>query len=240
MRIIGFFFIFLFSMVFSITSFAAKQSVVVADTPHQRVETATKQLLTLVTEAKDYYEKEPERYFRGIEGILDTLIDFSSFTRSVMGPYGTAEYFKSLKTKEERDAYKANYKRFVETFRGGLINTYGKGMLAFNGQQIEIVPATEEDKLLIEKKESVEVIQSIKGADDVYRVIYKLRFDKKGEWMLRNVSIGSVNVGSLYRDQFIAAMDKYENDFSKVIDNWVVEAQMEDTTLKTAQEKSTH
>ena len=228
---------------FSITTIAAEQSVAVegaksaVEPPHQKVEQATIQLLSLIKEAKDYYEKDPERYYQGVEVIMDKLIDFSSFTRSVMGPYGTREYYKSLKTKEERDAYKANYKRFVSTFRGGLINTYGKGMLVFNGQKIEIIPATKEDLALVDKKASVEVIQKIQGDDEVYKVTYKMRPNKKGEWLLRNVSIGSVNIGSLYRNQFIAAMDKYESDFGKVIDNWVIEAQIDTEEVKTAERK---
>ncbi len=232
MRGIGLFFLLLFSMV----TVAAEQLVVV-DTPHQRVEQATIELLALIEEAKSYYEKDPERYNQGVEKIMDNLIDFSSFTRSVMGPYGTREYYKSLKTKEDRDAYKEDYQRFVETFRGGLINTYGKGMLAFNGQKIEIIPATDEDKELIRQKESVEVIQKISGEDDVYSVVYKMRPNKEGEWLLRNVSIGSVNVGSLYRNQFVAAMDKYQSDFGKVIDNWVVEAQITSEEAKTVEKK---
>lgn len=194
-----------------------------AESPHQKIERTTGQILTLIKEAKGYYEKDPGRYFLSIEKIMDALIDFSSFTRSVMGPFGTKEYYASLKTQQERDAYKADYNRFVVTFRKGLINTYGKGMLAFNGQQVVISPMSDENKALVGKNEPVDVVQTISGDGNVYKVVYKMRPDKNGEWLLRNVIIGSVNVGSLYRNQFVASMDKYDNDFGKVIDNWVVE-----------------
>jgi phospholipid transport system substrate-binding protein len=50
-----------------------------------------------------------------------------------------------------------------------------------------------------------------------------MRPNKAGDWLVRNVTIDSVNVGQLYQNQFLAAMKKQNNNFSKVIDNWVIE-----------------
>jgi phospholipid transport system substrate-binding protein len=211
-------------------SLAAAGSVV-HESPHQKIDRVTVQMVTLIKEAKGYYDKEPERYHQGIEKIMDSLIDFPSFARSVMGPYATKEYLASLKTQEERDAYKANYSRFVIIFRKGLVNTYGKGMLAFNGQNITLAPLSDKEKELVAKGETIEVVQTIRG-EKTYKVIYKMRPDKSGEWLLRNVIIGSVNLGSLYRNQFTAAMDKHNNDFGKVVDTWVTEAQLDAESAK--------
>ena len=220
-------------VLFFFLSFVAASTMSEEVSPHQKVEKATTELLALITEAKEYYEKDPDRYYQGVEKIMDELIDFGSFTRSVMGPYGTKEYYASLSEQKDREQYKADYKRFVKTFREGLINTYGKGMLAFNGQKVEVEKATEEDKKLMIEQQSVDVIQNITGDNEVYKVVYKMRPDSKGVWLLRNVSIGSVNVGALYRNQFIAAMDKNNQDFGKVIDTWVIEAQIEDKQAET-------
>jgi phospholipid transport system substrate-binding protein len=183
----------------------------------------TGQVITLIGEAKTYVDKDPQRFYAEVEKILDPMVDFPSFSRGVMGAFGTKNYYQSLKTPAERDAYKKNYDRFVKTFKQGLINTYGKGLLAFNGEKIEITPPTAEDKQRVAKGDYVDVIQIIHGKDAKYQVIYKMRPDKGGEWLLRNVTIETINVGLLYRNQFAESMAKYKNDFGLVVDNWTVE-----------------
>lgn len=194
-------------------------------TPHEKVAVVTDQVVTLIGEAKTYYEQDPQRFYREVERILDPAMDFPSFARGVMGAYGTKAYVNSLKTPAEKEAFKKNYERFVKTFKQGLINTYGKGLLAFDGQKIEVLPPSEQDKQRIAKGDYVDVTQLIHGADNQYQVVYKMRPDKNGEWLFRNVTIETINVGLLYRNQFIDSMAKYKNDFGLVVDNWTVEAQ---------------
>lgn len=191
-------------------------------TPHQQVDDVTKKLIALIGEARAYYDKEPDRYFNSVEALLDPLIDFPSFTRSVMGGYGTREYYQSLPDAAARNEYRASYDRFVESFKHGLVSTYAKGMLAFNGQTIVVVPPTEDELKLISKKEPVDVVQRITSGADNYSIVYKMRPNNKGEWLVRNVIIESVNVGQLYRNQFASAMDKHKQNFAAVVDNWVV------------------
>jgi phospholipid transport system substrate-binding protein len=219
----------LFSLlIFHSVAFAAVQ------TPHEKIAVVTQQVISAIDGAKGYFDKDPQRFYTEVEGILTPLVDFPSFTRSVMGPFGTKAYYQSLKTPTEKEAYKKNYQRFVDTFKGGLITTYGKGLLAFNGQKIEIVPATAIDLQNVAKGDYVDVIQTIQGEDALYQVIYKMRPDKKGEWMLRNVTIETINVGLLYRNQFVELMAKHKNDFGVVIDNWTVESKdTEDQSAET-------
>ena len=200
-------------------------SAVVSDTsgPHERIASTTQQLLLLIEQADGYFDEDPDRYYRELNTIVDPLVDFKSFTRSVMGDYGTKAYYKSL-NKEQRAQYKKDYHRFVGRFQEGLINTYGKGLLAFNGQKIVVEPADDEALKKIAARQSVDVLQKIEGAEKTYTVTYKMRPNKKGVWLLRNVSIESINVGQLYRNQFASAMNKHKGNFSAVIDTWVVDA----------------
>lgn len=208
-----------------IVAFTQQLHAVAADTraPHQRVESTTQELIKLIEDASDYFDKDPARYYRELKAIVDPLVDFKSFTRSVMGDYGTKAYYQSL-DKSQRSQYKKDYQRFVGRFQEGLINTYGKGLLAFNGQDMVVEPADEESLKRIAAGQSVDVIQKIEGSDKTYTVTYKMRPNKKGVWLLRNVSIETINVGQLYRNQFASAMDKQQGDFSAVIDAWIVEA----------------
>ncbi|NRB39838.1 MAG: ABC transporter substrate-binding protein [Pseudomonadales bacterium] len=191
--------------------------------PHQRIDETTTQLLTLISDAKGYFEQDPQRFYGELSTIIDPLVDFKSFTRSVMGDYGTKAYYKSL-SKAQRSQYKKDYGRFVNRFQEGLINTYGKGLLAFSGQKIVVEPADEKALSGIAAAKSVEVIQKIYGTEKNFTITYKMRPNKQGVWLIRNVSIESINVGQLYRNQFASAMDKNKGNFASVIDNWVVEA----------------
>lgn len=192
--------------------------------PHKTIEQATVSLVDVIVAAKGYYEQDPDRYYHEIEQLVEPLIDFPTFARSVMGPYGTRDYYISLKTPEAREVFKQQYSQFVETFKQGLINTYGKGLLAFNGQTIAVQPPTEEDQQLIAQGESVNVVQKIQGANETYTITYKMRPDKDGSWLVRNVTIESINVGLLYRNQFVASMNKYSGDLEKVVGNWLQDA----------------
>lgn len=201
-------------------------------TPHEKVDAVTERLLALIMEAKDYFDEDPERYYNGVEKLLDPLIDFPSFTRSVMGEYGTRAYYQSLEGDEAKKTFRDNYARFVETFKTGLIHTYAKGLLAFNGQEIVVLPPADEDKANISAGETVEVKQRIDNDGESYTLIYFMRPDKNGKWLLRNVMIDTVNVGQLYRNQFASAMEKHEQDFAAVIDNWVEDARAADEQVQ--------
>ena len=103
---------------------------------HDVVEQATRQVLTVVQEAGEYAEQDPERYYNEIQLILDPVVDFRGFARSVMGAYATSDRYRSLD-----DAGKAQLRdqldRFTEVMRTGLVRTYGKGLLAFSGSRVE-------------------------------------------------------------------------------------------------------
>lgn len=191
-------------------------------TPYEAVESTTDQLISLIIEAKGYAEEDPERFYTALNGVINPMIDFPSFTRSVMGGFGTKAYYSSL-SKADKAAYRKQYKRFVDVFRDGLIQTYAKGLLVFNGQKIEVVKPSGAELVANMKKPSVDVLQYIHGSSGKkYEVMYKMRRDKEGVWKIRNVTIESINIGKVYRGQFEAAMAKHGNDLKKVVDTWSV------------------
>lgn len=193
--------------------------------PHQVVETTTEKLIKVILGAKEYADAEPERFYAELELLIDPLIDFPSFTRSVMGRYGSKKYYSQL-NEEEKTVYRAQYTRFVATFRTGLIQTYAKGLLVFDGQKIEVQAPRPADLEDIAKGKAVDVIQHIYGsAEKPYEVIYKMRRDSDGSWMVRNVTIESINIGKVYRSQFENAMQQYQDDLAKVVDTWTVKAE---------------
>lgn len=201
-------------------------------TPYQQVEDVTEKLIQTIEETRQYFESDPDRYYQAITELLDPMIDFPSFTRGVMGEYGTRDYYQSLPSAEAKAEFREQYSEFVKVFKQGLMQTYGKGFLAFNGQEIRILEPSKEELALVANKQAVDVRQSIENGEDTYLITYKVRPDKSGQWLLRNVIIESVNVGQLYRNQFVAAMKKHENNFQAVVASWLDESRKASETLR--------
>jgi len=183
---------------------------------HEVVEDATQRVMTVVAEASEYADEDPERYYRQVQEILDPVIDFRGFARSVMGPYATSERYRSL-DEAGQARLRAQLDEFTEVMRLGLVRTYSKGLLAYSGSRIEVFAISDEE----EASGRAAVRQLIySGQAEPYVLLYQMGRDKSGQWQLRNVIIESVNLGEIYRSQFEAAARKYDGDLDAVIANW--------------------
>jgi phospholipid transport system substrate-binding protein len=186
--------------------------------PYQLVQQTTERVLKIVTDARDYYEAEPQRFHRQIEEVMDQTVDFDGFARGVMGRYASAQRYQALKSEAEKAAFRAQVARFTDSFKRGLIQTYAKGLLRFDGNRIQTFPGKPA------AGGAVSVMQHIHGnAEKPYIVQYTLRQDRRGDWKVRNVMIEGINFGQTYRNQFMAAVEQHKGDIDKVIDNWHVE-----------------
>jgi phospholipid transport system substrate-binding protein len=154
-----------------------------------------------------------------------------------MGPFGKRDYYASLNA-DQRQQFKVDYREFVETFKAGLIQTYAKGLLVFDGQKITIAPASEDELALVAQGKTVTVIQIINATSDVYTLRYKMSMNKQKQWVLKNVVMESINVGQLYQNQFLSAMKKHNNDFPTVIAQWISETKQAGFKVKTDQGSS--
>jgi phospholipid transport system substrate-binding protein len=205
---------------------AAQAAINKSPTPHQLIANTTDELIAVINDAKGYFDNDPERFYKEVERIIDPLINFKSFARSVMGKYVSKRRYDALKSDAERKQFVQRINRFSKTFKEGLVKTYGKGLLTFDGQKIEVLPPNERDMEDIKQGRSVDVTQLIHGtADQPYVVVFKMRKDRDDQWKLRNVTIEAINIGKVYRSQFEAAMEKYNDDMDKVIDTWTVTPQ---------------
>lgn len=185
-------------------------------TAHGIVNKATQQVMAVVVEASDYADEDPERYYQQVQTILDPVIDFRGFARSVMGPYATSERYRTLDA-DGQARLRDQLDRFTEVMRVGLVRTYSKGLLAYGGSRIEVVAASEEE----EASARATVRQLVySGQAEPYVLLYQMGRNKEGAWQLRNIIIESVNLGEIYRNQFVASAREYEGDLDAVIDNW--------------------
>lgn len=186
--------------------------------PDSVIRKTTDHLLATVESARGYYSTDPERYYGEIESIITPIVDFYSFSRGVMGRWGSNAYLDSLTTPEQKTHFKDQVRRFSEVFRGALVETYSKGLLAFGGESIEVSAVDPAD---IAKGETY-VVQTIVPGDgsESHIIRYRMRRDGDEHWQVRNVILDEINLGVVYRNQFTSAANKYNGDLDRVIDNW--------------------
>jgi phospholipid transport system substrate-binding protein len=201
-----------------------------AQTPDQLVTQTTERVVSLAKEAKGYYEKDPQRLNKQVETVMNEVVDFDGFARGVMGTYASDQRFKALKTDQERAEFNTRITKFTEMFRHGLVETYAKGLLKFNGQRIETVSGRSSVT-----GTNATVVQNIFGdADKPYVIQYTLRQAEGGTWKLRNVIIEGVNLGQTYRNQFASAAEQSHGDLDKVIANWHIEPEVSADAAKSS------
>jgi phospholipid transport system substrate-binding protein len=187
-------------------------------TAHDIVRQTSTEVMELVEQARDYAEDDPERYYLAVHEVLDPVIDFRGFARSVMGPYASKSRYKSLDD-AGRVQLREQLERFTGVIRENLVRTYGKGLLAFGGSRIEVSQPSADEAA----QSRVSVRQLIYSDQEApYVLMYQMGRSKSGEWKLRNVIIETVNLGEIYKNQFQAAARKHDGDLNAVIENWSV------------------
>lgn len=205
-----------FSWVLALCLMATGVSAQGAATAHDVVRDTTTQVMAVVKDAPTYVDDDPERYYQEIQSILDEVVDFRGFARGVMGPYATSDRYRSL-DEAGREQLRGQLDRFSDVMRTGMVRTYGKGLLAFGGAQIEISKPS-----LDEAQQSRVSVEQLIFSDDAqsYVVMYQMGRSKSGEWQLRNMIIESINLGEIYRNQFQAAARKENGNLDAVIEQW--------------------
>lgn len=190
------------------------------DDPYQVVQQTTEQVLDIIQNAKADYKKNPQKYNDQVKTLLEEVIDFNKFARSVMGRYGSDQHYKTLTTDAEKAAFTQQLNNFSARFKRGIVDTYAKGLFDFNGQNIKTLPARKGDDLA---SGAVTVMQYVyKESGKPYVIQYSMRRNKSGEWKLNNLIIEGINLGLTYRNQFAVSADYYKGDIDKVIANWQV------------------
>ena len=189
--------------------------------PYQVVQHTTEQVLAIVKDAQSYSAKEPERFITEVTVVMDKVIDFDYFARSVMGSYASGQRYKALTSEADKAAFRERIQRFSSMFKQGIVDTYATSLLKFGGAKITTLPPRKGEDIATGSATVVQHIFNESGKP--YVVQYTMRRNKAGEWKLRNLIIEGINLGLTYRNQFSVAADKYQGNLDKVIENWQVE-----------------
>lgn len=191
-------------------------------TAEEALKKTTDQVLTVIEEASDYVREDPDRYYRRVNEVLDSAVDFRGFARGVMGDYASSERYRTL-DEAGREKLRVQLDRFTEAMRDGLVRTYSRGLLAFGGSRVELdrERSTGGDDASASRATLRQLIYS--DGSEPYVVVYQMAKDRDGKWLMRNLIVENVNLGQIYRSQFEAAARKFDGDLDKVIADWEIE-----------------
>lgn len=170
----------------------------------ETAESGVQSLLETITAAKGYFTTDRDRYFAEVERVLDTFVDFEEVATVVMSRYGD-------------NATPAQKTRFAGILRTTLTRFYGATLASYNGEELVFLPSPNTPA---DPQADRVVGMELRGADATFRVQYQMFLDDTGQWKLKNLSLGGINLGRQYYTQFAAAMTQYNNDIDAVLDNW--------------------
>ena len=190
--------------------------------PTPIIESTTSQIMTIVGEAPDYFDTDPDRFYSEIGSVLDKTIDWRGFAKGVMGEYASNARYRSLDD-GGRKALIEQLDSFTDIMKSGLIRTYAKGLLAFSGSKFEIV----DDEAVDPNARSASITQLVYGSGDrTYTVRYQMGRSRDGSWRLRNLIVADINLGQIYQNQFAAAAKSTNGDVGKVVAEWDISANL--------------
>ena len=165
---------------------------------------AVTSLLATVSELRPYYDSDEARYYQGIEEEVSGFVDFEQVAIGVMARF-------SRQASEEQIA------AFAEKLRSTLTRFYGSALVEYGGQQIEYLPP---DSPPEDPERGVNVRLQIEGDGQRIELRSAMFRNDNGEWKLRNLYVGGINLRRQYHTQFAALMSRHDNDIDAVIENW--------------------
>ncbi|WGI26840.1 ABC transporter substrate-binding protein [Halomonas alkaliantarctica] len=179
------------------------QSQAQSQTPEAMIRDNVESLMADLDGRKDYYANNLGELEELVDSNLDQVADFRYIGASVMG-----NYFRNA-TPEQRS-------RFVDVFRQTLIDTYTRGLVTFDYDELRVLDAQQAQRYDDQASVAMEVVAS---NGEVYPVSYSLRLSD-GEWRVVNVIVNGINLGLTFRNQFDQAMRDNNRDYDAVIDGW--------------------
>jgi phospholipid transport system substrate-binding protein len=187
------------------------QSQAQSQTPEAMIRDNVESLMSELEGRKDYYANNLSELEALVDSNLEQVADFRYIGASVMG-----NYFRNASPEQRR--------RFVDVFRQTLIDTYTRGLVTFDYDELRVLNAQQAQRYDDQASVAMEVVAN---NGKVYPVSYSLRLSD-GEWRVVNVIVNGINLGLTFRNQFDQAMRDNNRDYDAVIDGWSPEVGVEE------------
>jgi phospholipid transport system substrate-binding protein len=170
----------------------------------EAAEQSVTQLLGRVEQLRPYFDSDKDRYYAGIEEEVSQFVDFREVAVGVMARFST-------------DASDAQIDAFGEKLRATLTRFYGSALVEYGGQQLTFLPSREPQD---GDDSATNVRMQINADGSRIELQYALFRNGDGEWKLRNLFVGGINLRRQYHTQFAALMTRHNNDIDAVINAW--------------------
>lgn len=170
----------------------------------EATEQSVNQLLQRVQELRPYFNSDRERYYAGIEQEISKFVDFREVAVGVMARYS-------------QQATEDQLIAFGEKLRSTLTRFYGSALVEYGGQRLTFLPAGNQSA---EPGAGSTVRMQLENNGTRIELQYALFQNAEGEWKLRNIFVGGVNLRRQYNTQFAALMQRHNNDIDQVIQAW--------------------
>ena len=170
----------------------------------EAAEQSVTQLLQRVKDLRPYFDSEPERYYEGIEEEVSEFVDFNEVARGVMARYSQM-------------ATEAQLQAFGNKLRETLTRFYGSALVEYGGQELTYLPSEDAPE---DPNAPTTVRMQVNTSGAQIELRYALFKNDAGEWKLRNLYVGGINLRRQYYTQFAALMARHNNDIDQVIEAW--------------------
>ena len=165
------------------------------------VDTTSQNIVAQINEGRAGFDEDPGVLYGQMGAALDTLVDFETLTRGIMG-----KHYKGA-----TDDHRTEFHRTLRVF---IIEIYTKALVKFKSRTIQVIP------LKKAPTSKATVSMNVTTQDNkTFKLTYSMA-KKESRWQVRNIIVDGINMGLTYRSQFDSMMISNGNDIDAVINNW--------------------
>ena len=181
-----------------------------ASNPHQFIDSQAQEMVSIIRNNQELYAKDPELFKDKINVVFEPMVDFRRVGASVMGK----KYYLAASSSQRL--------QFIRSFKNSLLDTYSSTLAQWGDQKIiTVFPEVSEFK------RTEDVHQNLITSSNIYPITYKVRKDKKGNWLIINIIVNGVNLGLTFRNQFQALAKEHDENIDEIIKHWTSDANLD-------------
>ena len=177
--------------------------------PHRFIDSQAQKMVSIIINNQKLYDEYPELFKDKISSIFEPMVDFRRVGASVMGK---KYYLASSKSQRSE---------FIQAFKTSLLDTYTSTLAEWGDQKIVTVFPENSELKKIE-----DVRQNLITASNIYPIIYKVRKNKNGDWLIINIIVNGVNLGLTFRNQFQVLAKEHNENIDEIIKHWTADADL--------------
>ena len=177
--------------------------------PHKFIDSQAQEMVSIIINNQELYNEDPELFKDKISLIFEPMVDFRRVGASVMGK---KYYLASSKSQRSE---------FIQAFKTSLLDTYSSTLAQWGDQKIVTVFPEDSELNKIE-----DVRQNLITASNIYPIIYKVRKNKNGDWLIINIIVNGVNLGLTFRNQFQVLAKEHNENIDEIIKHWTADADL--------------